>query len=78
MSPQDTQLERVSESMASFDKFEQHSRVISNQHISNLASKIMELILDNIRVVHLNAKLSQYLKKLAEETASITQEKQQV
>lgn len=36
---------------------------------------MLELILDNIRVIHLNAKLTQYLKKLAIESNTMKQEK---
>ncbi len=44
-------------------------------HISNLSSQILELILDNIRVIHLNAKLTQYLKQLTIESNMLKQEK---
>lgn len=49
--------------------------MLNNVHISNLSSQILELILDNIRVIHLNAKLTQYLKQLTIESNMLKQEK---
>lgn len=43
----------------------QPTRVIDNTKLSALTNQIMELVLDNIRMLHMNTKLVQYCKRQA-------------
>ena len=56
------QTENSSAQASKFDQTDQSMRAVKNKQISALSQQVMELIIDNIRTVHMNAKLSQYLK----------------
>ena len=44
-------------------EIEKQNRLQENSHLSTLTSQIMELIVDNIRMVHMNTKLIDYCKQ---------------
>ena len=39
------------------------ARIVDNTRLSALTNKIMELVIDNIRMVHVNSKLLDYCKR---------------
>ena len=41
----------------------QQVRIVDNTRLSSLTNKIMELVLDNIRLTHMNVKLVDYCKR---------------
>ena len=41
----------------------QQVRIVDNTRLSSLTNKIMELVLDNIRLTHMNVKLVDYFKR---------------
>ena len=50
------------------------NRLTDNVHLSALTNQIMELILDNIRLVHMNAKLLGYSRDQAVELSQLEQQ----
>ena len=62
----DTFMARGDNNSKTFD-FEQQTRLKENSHLSALTSQIMELIIDNIRMVHMNTKLIEYCKQQSQQ-----------
>lgn len=52
------------------------NRLTDNVHLSALTNQIMELILDNIRLVHMNAKLLGYSRDQADELSQLEQQQE--
>ena len=43
----------------------QQARVVDNTRLSALTNRIMELVIDNIKMVHMNTKLVDYCKRMS-------------
>jgi hypothetical protein len=71
------QTENSSAQASRFEQTDQSMRVVKNKQISALSQQVMELIIDNIRTVHMNAKLSQYLKQQAKDLEKYVAEDKQ-
>lgn len=41
----------------------QQARIVDNTRLSALTNQIMELVLDNIKMLHMNSKLIDYCKR---------------
>ena len=48
----------------------QQVRIVDNTRLSSLTNKIMELVLDNIRLTHMNVKLVDYCKRQTSQSAA--------
>ena len=49
----------------------QQVRIVDNTRLSSLTNKIMELVLDNIRLTHMNVKLVDYCKRQTSQSAAL-------
>ena len=53
-------------------------RVVDNTRLSALTNQIMELVLDNIKMVHLNKKLVDYCKRQTQQHENVVQQHENV
>jgi hypothetical protein len=78
MSEAGTDIVRKEMSQADYDKF---NRLSTNKDLSGLTNQVLELILDNVKMTHMNQKLSEYCrsqgKRLEAHTAASVAEKAQ-
>ena len=78
MSEAGTDIVRKEMSQADYDKF---NRLSTNKDLSGLTNQVLELILDNVKMTHMNQKLSEYCrsqgKRLEAHAAASVAEKAQ-